>query len=128
LRPSCKKALWPSLLEIAQAEIEATLRKLPRPLREQAGAVPVIYEPDPNAALVADGWEPDLLGLFVGPDYAHEGHSPYPVQILLFLANLWEEAGWDEAIYREEVRTTYLHELGHYLGLDEDELDQRGLL
>ncbi len=33
----------------------------------------------------------------------------------------------DEQVYRAEVRTTYLHELGHYLGLDEDELTQRGL-
>jgi len=25
------------------------------------------------------------------------------------------------------VRTTYLHELGHYLGLGEEDLDDRGL-
>jgi len=28
-----------------------------------------------------------------------------------------------EAINREEVRLTVLHELGHYFGLDEDALD-----
>ena len=33
----------------------------------------------------------------------------------------------DEAGYREEVHRTYLHELGHYLGLNEDELTDRGL-
>ena len=33
----------------------------------------------------------------------------------------------DETTYRQEVRTTLLHELGHYLGLDEDDLDDRGL-
>jgi hypothetical protein len=33
----------------------------------------------------------------------------------------------DEEIFREEVHTTYLHELGHYLGLDEDDLFDRGL-
>ena len=31
------------------------------------------------------------------------------------------------AAYREEVRITYLHELGHYLGWDEDEVAERGL-
>jgi len=30
-------------------------------------------------------------------------------------------------VYREEVRVTYLHELGHYLGWDEDDLTARGL-
>jgi predicted Zn-dependent protease with MMP-like domain len=127
MRPSCRKTLWPRLLEIARAEVAATLQGLPRELRDKARVVPVLYEPCPNAALLADGWEPDLLGLFVGDPYAHEGHSPCPVQILLFLENLWDEAGWDETLYREEVRKTYLHELGHYLGLDEDELDERGL-
>lgn len=27
----------------------------------------------------------------------------------------------------EEVRITYIHEFGHYLGLDESELESRGL-
>jgi predicted Zn-dependent protease with MMP-like domain len=30
-------------------------------------------------------------------------------------------------VFRDEVRLTYLHELGHYLGWDEDELAARGL-
>lgn len=29
--------------------------------------------------------------------------------------------------FREEVATTLLHELGHYLGLDEDEVETLGL-
>jgi predicted Zn-dependent protease with MMP-like domain len=33
----------------------------------------------------------------------------------------------DAATFREEVRRTYLHELGHYLGLDEDDLADRDL-
>jgi len=35
--------------------------------------------------------------------------------------------GAEEDSYREEVRITFLHELGHYLGLDEGDLFQRGL-
>lgn len=115
-------------MRLAQAEVAATRRALPARLRAQAGTVPVTFEPVPGPALLADGWAPDLLGLFVGLDYAHEGQAPCAQQIFLFLENLWEEAGWDEAAYRQEVRKTYLHELGHYLGLNEEELDQRGLL
>ena len=128
MRPSCRRTVWPRLVEVAEAEVSGTLNALPRELSEQARTVPVTYDPSPGDALLADGWEPDLLGLFVGVPYALEGQAPCPQQIFLFLENLWEEAGRDEAHYRKEVRKTYLHELGHYLGLDEDELDQRGLL
>ena len=33
----------------------------------------------------------------------------------------------DPDTFREEVRITFLHELGHLLGLDEEDLDVRGL-
>ena len=78
--------------------------------------------PDPD-----DGQEGDLLGLFIGPELAHEGDEPMPPQIILFLENLWDEAEGNERTFRKEVRITYLHELGHYLGLDEDDLFERGL-
>jgi predicted Zn-dependent protease with MMP-like domain len=35
-----------------------------------------------------------------------------------------EDAG---TTFQEEVRRTYLHELGHYLGLDEEALAERDL-
>ena len=112
---------------VSVREVEATLAALPKPLQERAQKLPVTFERRPNAGLQADGIEPDTLGLFTGPEFADEEHVPLPAQIILFLQNLWEFAGTDENIFREEVRTTYLHELGHYLGLDEDELTRRGL-
>jgi len=48
-------------------------------------------------------------------------------RIRLFLENVWEWVERDEQDYRDEVATTYLHELGHYLGWDEDDVAQRGL-
>ena len=122
-------ANWNRLLTVAQEEVRGTLRRLPRALRPHAEALPVVYEPHPNDAILDDGWEPDLLGLFVGKAFGEEesGYADVPSQILLFLENLWDFAEGDEAIYREEVRTTYLHELGHYLGLDELDLEERGL-
>ena len=122
-------ANWNRLLTVAQEEVRGTLRRLPRALRPHAETLPVVYEPHPNDAILDDGWEPDLLGLFVGKAFGEEesGYADVPSQILLFLENLWDFAEGDEAIYREEVRTTYLHELGHYLGLDELDLEARGL-
>jgi len=120
---------WNHLNALAQAEINATLGALPKPLRAQALRLPVTCEARPNAALVADGVEEDTLGLFVGeafPD-SESGALQLPAQIILFLENIWELAEEDEAVYREEIRTTLLHELGHYLGLDEIDLEERGL-
>ena len=115
------------LRALAELEVEATLAALPAPLRERALKLPVTFEPFPNAELQADGIETDTLGLFTGPEFADEGSVPMPPQIILFLQNLWDFAEEDENAFREEVRTTFLHELGHYLGLDEDGLTGRGL-
>jgi predicted Zn-dependent protease with MMP-like domain len=120
---------WNQRVALAEVEVEDTLRALPRPLRERARALPVTYEHEPNSRLLEDGIEPDTLGLFVGEPFAEHGLTaePLPSQIILFLDNLWDFAEGDEAIYREEIRLTYLHELGHYLGLDEIDLEDRGL-
>lgn len=107
-------------------EIESTLAALPAPLREQAGKLPVTFEHRPNAGLQADGIESDTLGLFTGAEFAEEAKVLLPPQIILFLENLWDFAEENEEGFREEVRMTFLHELGLYLGLDEDELTRRG--
>ncbi len=120
---------WKKLQALALDEVEATLASLPDLLRERAKGLPVTFERVPNALHQADGIEPDTLGLFVGPEFADEQVAtlPLPPQIILFLENIWEQADANEATYSEEIRTTYLHELGHYLGLDEDGLWERGL-
>ncbi len=121
---------FPFRTAIARQVVDAAQRRLPVEVREVAETVPVCYEPVPNDDIVAEGWEPDILGLFVGHEHGGELRSddiPLPPQILLFLDNLWDYAEGDEEIYRDEVRLTYLHELGHYLGWDEDEVAARGL-
>jgi len=118
---------WDKLCAVAAGEIEATLGDLPAPLRARAAKLPVAFEPRPNAGLQADGIAADTLGLFTGAEFVEEESVPMPPQIILFLANLWEFAAGDEEAFCEEVHTTFLHELGHYLGLDEDDLTERGL-
>jgi len=118
---------WKRSQVLALDEIEATLAALPKPLREQAERLPVTFERAPNSGLQEDGIEADTLGLFTGSEFADEGASVLPPQIILFLENLWDFAEGDEEIFCEEVHTTFLHELGHYLGLGEDDLTERGL-
>jgi predicted Zn-dependent protease with MMP-like domain len=118
---------WEKLCAVASAEVEATVSALPKPLQVRTEELPVTFERRPNADLQADGIEPDTLGLFTGAEFADEGNVPLPPQIILFLESLRDFAEGDEVVFREEVRTTFLHELGHYLGLAEDELTERGL-
>ena len=120
---------WSQIQAVAQSEVEATLASLPAPLEARARALPISFEQRPNRSRLEEGIEPDTLGLFVGPELADEDHAliPVPPQIILYLSNIWAHAEADDQIFRQEVRTTFLHELGHYLGLDEDGLTERGL-
>ena len=118
---------WNKLQQLALAEIEATLTELPKPLREQAQKLPVTFERVPNSELQADGIEADTLGVFTGSEFADDGGTVLPPQIILFLENLWDFAEGDEEVFGKEVHTTFLHELGHFFGLDEDNLAERGL-
>ena len=114
---------------MALAEVDAVRAALPAPLRERAKALPVTFERRPNRAQLRDAIEPDTLGLFIGPEFADEEEAslPLPPQIILFLDNIWDQAEASEDEFLKEVHTTFLHELGHYLGLDEDGLIERGL-
>jgi predicted Zn-dependent protease with MMP-like domain len=115
--------------QIAANAVGAAQRQLPPEIRALARDVAVHYELKPDADVLADGFEPDILGLFTGNPHGTElvHDNPAPPQILLYLESLWEFAEEDIEVFREEVRLTYLHELGHYLGWDEDDLAARGL-
>jgi predicted Zn-dependent protease with MMP-like domain len=119
----------PRLIQIAADAVGAAQRQLPPEIRPLARDVPVHYEAKPAADVLAEGFEPDILGLFTGNPHGSElSHdNPAPPQILLYLENLRDFAEDDVDVFREEVRLTYLHELGHYLGWDEDDLVARGL-
>jgi len=120
---------WERLLDLARSEVARTLAGLPSDLRERAKALPVTYERVPGAAVLQEGEESnELLGLFVGGEFELADYVPLPAQIILYLENIWEAVDGDEEEFCDEVCITFMHELGHYLGLDEDDLDERGLL
>lgn len=114
--------------QTARRVVVQTLMKLPEELKAAARQVPVCFEAWPSEELVADGLDPGILGLFVGAPRHEHAHDPGPPpQIILYLENIREESEEAGTGFAEEVRRTYLHELGHYLGLDEDALAARDL-
>ncbi len=111
----------------AEEELEALLKVLPADVRAAAAAVPVSMEEKPGQGAFDDGLQGDELGVFEGPSAEEEADASDMPRIRLFLMNLWEWTDRDEQDFRDEVGTTFLHELGHYLGWDEDEVSRRGL-
>ncbi len=115
---------FPELCAMAEEEVAMIVKVLPEGVKEQAEQCPVSYEDKPGAE---DGLEEDTLGLFEGASLAEEPGPDALPMIRIFVGNLWGYTERDEQDFRDEVGTTYLHELGHYLGWDEDEVAERGL-
>jgi len=102
--------------------VEEALAKLPGRYRELLENVVILVEDYPKEQ------QPDeedlLMGEFVGvPRTEKSVFEPSPPdQVFLYQKNIEAVCETEEEI-REEVRLTVLHELGHYFGLDEDELE-----
>lgn len=118
-------------LSITEDELEQialdTLAELPDDIRTRLEKVPILIDDLPSEDLVADGFDPRMLGIFQGPPMPQEGSAlPAVTNILLFRKNL-ERHAFDEDHLAEEIRITVLHETAHYFGLDEDDLEKLGL-
>ena len=122
--------MWDQLISAAEQETADVLAALPPDVRGKLGELPITFDPKPNAALAAAGIHPDYtMGLFTGIPFpmAIAVSQHLPPQIILFLENLWAYAQHDPARFRAQLRRTLLHEIGHYLGLNEAEVGGRGL-
>lgn len=117
------------LIRLAESVVATAQEGLPPELRTLAQRVPVVYHDWPSDDILGEEFEPDILGMFAGSPHGEDSgdRNELPGHIMLFLGNLWEFADGDVRTYRKEVRLTYLHELGHYFGWDEDDLEVRGL-
>jgi len=110
--------------------LDKVLDSLPNVIRDAVAEVPVLVDVKPTPAIAerAPHITPDVLGLFVGTDVGAKVFAPsgYGDVVLLFQRNL-ERAGRSRAEVAREIKITLLHEYGHYLGFDEEELEHLGL-
>ena len=127
---------WASLPRMSDDDfeevVEGAITELPQPFREALVDISVVIQPvpqvEPGTAAAADT-APDVLGLFVGAsrlEQCFESNAELPATIYLYQRNL-ERASADEDHLIEEIRTTLFHEVAHYLGFDEEEVDAMGL-
>jgi len=112
--------------------VESMLRAYPEPVRQALDDVAIIVEDFPTEALLLaqdPPLDPLTLGLFEGvplPDQSAFVGEPMVNHIFLFARNIALIASNREKLI-EELEVTLKHEIGHYLGLDEDEIASRGL-
>jgi len=113
-------------VDAIEAMAEAVLASLPQSVADAVGDVPIVLEARPPPGIVDDGFDPRAVGLFEGDVAFGDAVSDRPVRIVVFYANLMATCR-DDAELEEQLRITLLHEIGHALGLDEDEVDALGL-
>jgi len=112
------------------AAVSAAAATLPEEFQETMENLAVIIEDVPSDEMLRtlEDPSPGLLGLFVGTPLPekHLGDIPVaPDAVYLFKRNLERTSESREELI-EEVRITLLHEVGHFLGLDEDQLEESG--
>ncbi|HET9050217.1 MAG TPA: metallopeptidase family protein [Candidatus Dormibacteraeota bacterium] len=109
-------------VRIAAAEFDRIAaevwRAIPARFRARMGNTLVVAEELPDESDVADGFDPDTLGVYEGATALHDG---MPERIVLFQRN-HEAVCATLGALEDEVRRTLLHEVGHHFGMDEHEL------
>ena len=109
--------------DLAQEQVAEIQRALPESIKVRATEVPVFFRPRRDRKNSA------CLGVFEGCSLLG-GPPTQPDEmprITLFFDTLARAANYRESVFLHEVRITYLHELGHYLGWDEEQIANAGL-
>jgi predicted Zn-dependent protease with MMP-like domain len=111
--------------------ISDAIQELPQEFREKLENVAVIVEDYPSQELMERmGILPDetLFGLYEGIPLTERGFFAqplYPDRIFLFQRAIEDECDSPEEI-KEEVKTTLVHEVAHFFGMDDDDLEELG--
>lgn len=74
-----------------------------------------------------DSPEHDRYGDFFGvPLDEGDGGASVAADIIIYAKPLWDECRGDEQELHRMTKVTLMHEIGHYLGLNHEELKERG--
>ena len=113
-------------------EVSRVVDRLPRRFRDQLRNVEFVVEERPSPALLrAEGLDPrrdTLYGIYQGvplPERSALDPPLLPDKITIFAEPLLQDFLAPDEL-RKEIRLTVLHEIAHYFGMEEDEIDELG--
>jgi predicted Zn-dependent protease with MMP-like domain len=114
-RPHLSAGKWAELFARVERVVATTRAELPQAVGHEVERLTVIM----------DKWAPRMLGSYhqFEPGRVSSGTGP----IFIFVGSVYQNCELHGLEFDDEIRTTYLHELGHHLGLSEVELTDRGL-
>jgi predicted Zn-dependent protease with MMP-like domain len=112
--------------------VRRALRDVPQPFRDRLRDVDIVVKTRPTTDdLRAAGLRADesMYGFYRGVPLTERdsGYNLVPPDIIDIYQEPLEEDFPDEPDLLREIRTTVLHELGHYFGIDDDRLHELGM-
>lgn len=110
------------------ALVEQALAELPQPYARLAREISVVVEEEPPPEVLEDlelDSADDLLGLYQGLSLAEESFfqsgGQQPPRIAIYRGPILRLCETAEEV-RREIRDTVVHELGHHVGLGDEEM------
>ena len=108
--------------------VQQAITDLPPPYAKLMEAIAVVVEEEPSEEVLRDldlDSEDDLLGLYQGQSLAADSFfrpgGESPPQISIFRGPILRLCESPEEVV-QEVYDTVVHELGHHVGLDDDDM------
>jgi predicted Zn-dependent protease with MMP-like domain len=111
-------APWEELVARADKSVEEAQGGLPDDVRASALEVPTLFEE----------WHPSregVLGVYYNQGTVDASTRRGPIVLYLRAIESWCRRSRRD--FDEQVRDTYLHELGHHVGWNEGQVQERGL-
>lgn len=128
------------MFEVTDGEFEEAVQRgidcIPERFRNELENVAFAVQDEPDASQRATMVDSDcagrreLLGLYAGIPLnrrgaGYGGYSSMPDMITIFKSP-HQRIAWSKEDLYENVRRTVVHEVGHYFGMDEDQLREMG--
>ena len=119
---------------MTQAEFERVAKEaiegLPKEIRKKIENVQIVVRDAKKPNRGDDLDERELYGLYAGtplPERKDDDLARLPDTVILFKNNIEEEISGDRAGMIKCIQETVLHELGHYFGFDDEDLENLGI-
>ena len=108
--------------------VQQAIADLPPPYAKLMESIAVMVEEEPPQEVLEDlelDSQDDLLGLYQGQSLAEESFfaagGTQPAKISIYRGPILRQCDTPEEVV-QEVYDTVVHELGHHVGLDDDEM------